>query len=190
MGIWRDMQEKWKAEMSSQEDAKMKAAKRLSDDDEDEDDDEEEKRCPAGSFADSKVAEFCPEHFLSGKKKKTTMWSVLYYVPEDTTKKSLSSVWRALADVAPAHNKNAAVGAVDCSKHKSFCEKMGMKPKSLPTAVRYAPAETTEAAISAAVPFTGEYVLEDLAAWASDAKAEEQKDEKKKRRRKRNKKEL
>merc|ERR1712151_1097099 len=186
MGIWRDMQEKWKAEMSSQEDAKMKAAKRLSDDDEDEDDDEEEKRCPAGSFADSKVAEFCPEHFLSGKKKKTTMWSVLYYVPEDTTKKSLSSVWRALADVAPAHNKNAAVGAVDCSKHKSFCEKMGMKSKSLPTAVRYAPAGEK----SAEVPFTGEYVLEDLAAWASNAKAEEQKGEKKKRRRKRSAKEL
>merc|ERR1712107_300221 len=104
-----------------------------------EDDDEEEKRCPAGSFADSKVVEFCPEHFLSGKKKKTTMWSVLYYVPEDTTKKSLSSVWRALADVAPAHNKNAAIGAVDCSKHKSFCENMGMKAKSLPAALRYAP---------------------------------------------------
>merc|ERR1711953_66974 len=140
----------------------MKAAKKMSDDDDDEDDDEE---------------------------KKSSMWSVLYYVPEDTTKKSVSSVWRALADVAPAHNKNAAVGAVDCSKHKFFCDKMGMKSKSLPTAVRYPPAETTEAAVSAAVAFTGDYVLEDLAAWASNAKAEEQKDEKKKKRRKRNKKE-
>lgn len=168
----------------------MKAAKKLSDDEDDEDEDEDEKKCPGGSFADSKVVEFCPEHFLSKKSKKTTMWSVLYYVPEDTTKKSLSSVWRALADVAPAHNKNAAIGAVDCSKHKSFCEKMGMTTKSLPTALRYAPAETTEAAVSAAVTFTGEYVLEDLAAWASAAKAEEQKDEKKKRRRKRSKKEL
>jgi len=174
MGVWLDMQAKWKSELESQEDAKTKAA-RSSDDEEEDDEDDEKEKCPPGSFAKSNVLEFCPPHFL-GKKH---TWSVLYYNP-DSTKKSVSSLWRALADVVPAHNKKAAVGAVDCLKHKALCQDHGMKTSELPTAVRYSPAETLEDSVKTAARFTGEFVLEDLAAWASTTEEEKVKVEEKK----------
>merc|ERR1712232_74350 len=184
MGVWRDMQEKWKADLAAQDDIKTRLSNNVADDGEDDADEEEESKCAAGSFADSKVREFCPENMpldsLKNKQSKRAVWSVLYYVPESTTmKKSLSPVWRALADVAPSHNKQAAVAAVDCSKHTGFCEKMGMQLASLPAAVRYAPAESQEAAMAAGVSYEGDFVLEDLAAWAAAADTGEPKEEKK-----------
>eukprot|EP00929_Paragymnodinium_shiwhaense_P120454 TRINITY_DN92405_c0_g1_i1.p1 TRINITY_DN92405_c0_g1~~TRINITY_DN92405_c0_g1_i1.p1 ORF type:complete len:433 (-),score=132.19 TRINITY_DN92405_c0_g1_i1:165-1436(-) len=182
MGVWQDMQEKWKAELTGSSGAKPK---KKGDDDDDEEDEDDEKKCEAGTFSGSKVAEFCPEAFLS---KKAKYWSVLFYLPDSNTKRSqgVSTVWRALADVVPAHNKEAAVGALDCSRYKAFCDLRIKSADSgtLPLVVKYSPGS------SAGETFSGELSLEDLAAWASSGPAEESAPKKAKRRRKASKKEL
>merc|ERR1712241_849971 len=97
--------------------------------------DDEENKCPTGSFQDSKVVEFCQEKFLSPAR----IWSVLFYskAMADKSTQSFSKVWRALTDVVPSRNKQAAIGAVDCSKHRKLCQEKGVMKDRLPVARRY-----------------------------------------------------
>merc|ERR1719161_1887494 len=57
MGVWQDMQEKWKNELTSLGSKKKKEAKKRGKDDEDEDEEDEEDapECEHGPFHDSKV---------------------------------------------------------------------------------------------------------------------------------------
>jgi len=126
------------------------------------------------------VVEFCPEFWLRNKKQ---MWSVLFYKPEGSMKKSISQLWRALADVAPSHNKHASIGAVDCTRFTAFCDSTLPKGTSLPAAVRYTFSKPTDGDAATSV-FAGEFVLEDLAAWASASEAKEEQKQKRRRRRK------
>merc|ERR1719277_2400579 len=165
MGVWRDMQEKWKSELASLSDKKRKGAKKGGDDEDEEDEDEEGPECEQGAFHDSKVTEFCDKSFPTGKGK---TWTVLFYSPSSTSKKAqnMGKVWRALADLVPMHNKRAAVAAIDCSRHRATCEQQGVKRKALPDIRRYSPGASTGTA------FEGEPILEDLAMWASKAEGE------------------
>eukprot|EP00931_Biecheleriopsis_adriatica_P093115 TRINITY_DN6686_c0_g1_i1.p1 TRINITY_DN6686_c0_g1~~TRINITY_DN6686_c0_g1_i1.p1 ORF type:complete len:401 (-),score=113.84 TRINITY_DN6686_c0_g1_i1:72-1274(-) len=187
MGVWQDMQAKWKAELASSQDGKLKKGNsKDSDDDEDEDEDEREVLpCNAGSFSDSKVLELCPKAWeVIGKKSNT--WNVLFYSPKSANKQSqgLTQVWRALADIVPGHNKKAAVGAVDCSQYGALCDQQGAKAASLPIVKKFSPG------VSEGVAYSGELALEDLASWAAGAKEESAKKEKGKKKSKKSKKEL
>merc|ERR1712159_394082 len=135
---------------------------------------EEDKQCAPGSFADSKVQEFCPERLPLFEK---FSYTLLYYVPESSARhqsQSVSRVWRALADVLPS----VKVGAVDCMQYKAFCEQKGLKTSELPVVRRYLRAKSSGKAddvLAAGETFAGEFILEDLAAWASASEATEEK---------------
>eukprot|EP00811_Abedinium_folium_P037051 NODE_9701_length_1404_cov_8.700861.p1 GENE.NODE_9701_length_1404_cov_8.700861~~NODE_9701_length_1404_cov_8.700861.p1 ORF type:complete len:407 (-),score=125.53 NODE_9701_length_1404_cov_8.700861:154-1374(-) len=169
MGVWQDMQAKWKAELASMEGAKKASKDRSAgDDDEDDDSNEDMPECEAGAFHGSKVVELCPKAFFAGKPRP---WSVLFYsTAGGASQKSqaLSRTWRALAEMVTAHNKDAAVGALDCSRHAALCEKKGAKARSLPRLLRYAAGSTANGA-----EFSGEPNLEDLVAWAAGVQREE-----------------
>lgn len=168
MGVWQDMQAKWKGELAALEAGKHKKSKGKKDeDDDDEEEEDDTSKCEKGTFSDSKVLEFCPEAFLTGSAK-AKAWGVLFYSAASTNQKSqsLNRMWRALADLVPAHNKNAGVGVVDCSRYKAFCETKGAKQKELPTISRYAAGSTEGKA------YSGEQTLEDLVAWVAGVEKE------------------
>lgn len=192
MGIWRDMQDKWKAELTSK--GKDKPKQKSGDDDDDDSDDEDAvKKCPPGSFHDSKVTEFCPETFLASTR--PLIWSVLFYSSNSASPKfkGLTPVWRALADIVPSHNKDAAVGAVDCSRHQKLCDEHGAKQSSLPAVLRYQPGSSEgdgAKAVQAGTLYTGDLSLEDLAAWAAAGSEKMEKKPKKSKKKSEAKKEL
>ena len=162
MGIWQDMQERWRAELASFEKlggSKKNQYKKLPDvdaerEEDEEDEDEDEDACTPSTFAESKVRELCPEIFPGHASKQ---WAVLLYNPAAASKKAsvVGRVWRALAGTVPADVK---VGAVDCSAHARLCEKHGAAPKKLPMIARFVAGE-------AQAVYEGEPTLEDLAVW-------------------------
>jgi hypothetical protein len=166
MGIWIDMQEKWKSELAGLEGGKKSKEKRKKDDDDDEDEDDEDEasKCETGIFVDSKVTELCPSNFASGKNSKKTL-AVMFYSPTSTTKQaqSLGNMWRVLSDMVRTYNKDAVVGAVDCARYKAFCDEK--KANKLPHIARFMPG-ASEGAV-----FTKEPLLEDLVAWAAGVAA-------------------
>merc|ERR1711865_647295 len=91
------------------------------------------------ALSNSKVVEFCPKAFMTGTKAAKKTWTVLFYTPDQTSAeaKSTQAIFRHLADVVPAHNKNAAVAAVDCTRHKVLCEEKGATAKKLPLTLRF-----------------------------------------------------
>jgi len=170
MGIWRDMAEKWEPELSQYDKGSGSGKKKQkSADDDDEDEDEEEsleeltKKCVSGSFSSTKVVEMCPDAFLPGKPR---LWTVVFYDKKVSSNKmkSLMAAWKVLAETVPSHNRNAAIGSVDCSSQKAFCKSVGAA--KFPQMLQFKPGSKT------GVAYDGESSYEDMALWAAGAKEE------------------
>lgn len=167
MGVWQDMQAKWKSELAKRKKDKMYEDDKDDDDDDDdegdEDEDDEDTICEQSTFQGSGVVELCPEYFLKGP---PTTWSVLFYSPNAKMSAGLGHLWRALADMVGSKENPVAIGAVDCSRYSTFCEEKGAKQRKLPIMMRYRPGSKNPRI------FSGEHVLEDLVAWASGHRKE------------------
>jgi hypothetical protein len=181
MGIWRDMQEKWKDELSSFESDKGNIKKKGSDDEDEDSDDDVKNLCEPGHFVGSRVRELCPESFIG--EGKDTIWTVLFYTNDAGNKKSqiLKTVWRTVGEIVPSHNRMASVGSLDCSRYSAFCTTQSLLKKDLPVILRYEPGVDT------GKQYEGSLMLEDLASWAA---AETKKETVKPKRRRKAKKEL
>lgn len=165
LGIWRDMKEKWaadlerlvpdkaptattaKAKPKGKGTTKSKTAKAADEADDDEALDKEVdliSDCPASSYAGTPVAELCEQAWpkvVEVPRVRGRRWLVQLYSSrgdgdqEDT--KRLIPVWRRLADTFPAMVPGGRVASLDCGVDRDFCRRIGAASADLPQVRRF-----------------------------------------------------